>query len=80
MISITKVEAAAIREKVPMAHIVRTMKQRSKRHHYFCEETRAVMAVLKPMRGIDEPKRTRRRKGSGNRRGRFNPKNKRVAA
>ena len=46
MISINKDEAAIIREKMPNVHIRRTMKQKSKRHHYYCEETRAVKNLL----------------------------------
>lgn len=50
MILITKAEARAICENLPNAHIVRTMKQKSKRGHYFCEETKSVMQFLENIR------------------------------
>lgn len=53
MISITKAEKDAIRAQFPSVHIVRTMKQKSKRHHYYCEETKQVMRFLKQMREPD---------------------------
>lgn len=43
MITITKDEAVYMREKMRDVHIVRTAKQRSKRHKYYMtEETRAM--------------------------------------
>ena len=58
MISINKEEAKAMREYLPNAHIVRTMKQKSKRGHYFCEESKQVIKFLKNMRngGLAEKK------------------------
>lgn len=53
MISITKAEKDAISIQFPNVHIVRTMKQKSKRHHYYCEETRQVVRFLKQMRELD---------------------------
>lgn len=50
MISITKEEKMYISEHFPEAHIVRTMKQKSKRHRYFCEESRPVMNYLASVR------------------------------
>jgi hypothetical protein len=50
MISINKSEAKALRENLPGVHIVRTMKQKSKRGHYFCEETKQAMYLLKKLR------------------------------
>lgn len=50
MVSITKEEKMYISEHFPEAHIVRTMKQKSKRHRYFCEESRAVMNFLNSAR------------------------------
>lgn len=50
MIAITKAEKDAIRERLPDVNIVRTMKQKSKRHHYYCEETKPVSRLLKQMR------------------------------
>ena len=39
MILITKEEKDAISKFFPDAHIVRTMRQKSKRHRYYCEES-----------------------------------------
>ena len=50
MISINKSEAKAIRENLPNVHIVRTMKQKSKRGRYFCEESRAAIRFLDGLR------------------------------
>lgn len=50
MVSITKTEKEALHSVYPRAHIVRTMKQKSKRHHYYCEETERVMQFLKSFR------------------------------
>ena len=51
MIAISKDEKKIISKKFPNVHIVRTMKQMSKRHHYYCEENRAVMNLIRKMRG-----------------------------
>lgn len=53
MIAINKKEKEAISKRFPNTHIVRTMKQKSKRHHYFCEASKPVIRFLKEMR---EPK------------------------
>ena len=53
MIAITKEEKDAISKKLPNVHIVRTVKQKSKRHHYYCEETKQVTKLLKRMRASD---------------------------
>jgi len=50
LISINKEEKKVIREQLPDVHIVRTMKHKSKRHHYFCEETAPVMQILSQIR------------------------------
>lgn len=50
MIAITKNEKEAISAKYPEAHIVRTMKQKSKRHRYYCEETEQVLRFVKSLR------------------------------
>jgi len=50
MVAITKQEKEAIQRRFPSAHIVRTMKQKSKRHHYFCEEACRVLAYLDELR------------------------------
>lgn len=60
MIAITKDEKNAIREKYPNVHIVRTMKQDSKRHHYYMVEASGPMRMLNLMRGIDTTKKKRK--------------------
>ena len=50
MIAITKNEKEAISAKYPEVHIVRTMKQKSKRHRYYCEETEQVLRFVKSLR------------------------------
>lgn len=50
MIAISKDEKDAILKRFPDVHIVRTMKQKSKRHHYYCEELRPVMNYLNKLR------------------------------
>lgn len=51
MIAISKEEKDVISERFPNVHIVRTMKQKSKRHHYYCEESKGVLRLLNEMRG-----------------------------
>lgn len=50
MILITKEEKNSISKLFPDAHIVRTMKQKSKRHRYYCEESAGVMRYLNESR------------------------------
>lgn len=50
MVRVTKVEKEAILKSFPDAHIRRTMKHTSGRHHYFCEESDRIMAFLKAYR------------------------------
>lgn len=50
MVSVTKDEKKIINERFPKAHIVRTMKQKSKRHRYYCEETEHVLNLLEELR------------------------------
>lgn len=50
MIEINKSEKEIISARFPNVHIVRTMKQKSKRHHYYCEESKSVMRLLQDMR------------------------------
>lgn len=52
MIAITKQEKEAITKKFPNVYIVRTMKQKSKRHHYYCEESKGVMRYISEMRSM----------------------------
>lgn len=51
MIAISKQEKEVIAERFPKVHIVRTMKKKSKRHHYYCEESKGVMRYLEETRG-----------------------------
>ena len=51
MIAINKEEKNAVKQRFPNVHIVRTMKQKSKRHRYYCEESRGVMNLLNELRG-----------------------------
>jgi len=53
VIAITVSEKEAIREKFPRVHIVRTMKQDSKRHHYYMVEDGAPMKLLRSLRGLE---------------------------
>lgn len=53
MVLISKAEKEAIRERFPKANIVRTMRQKSKRHRYYCEEAPQVMRYLNELRRKD---------------------------
>ena len=50
MIAIDKAEKEAICARFPNIHIVRTMKQKSKRHRYYCEESKSVLRFLQGIR------------------------------
>lgn len=50
MIVITKQEKEDIVKRFPNIHIVRTMKQKSKRHRYYCEESKGVLRYLDEVR------------------------------
>lgn len=54
MIAISLDEKEVIREKYPWVHIVRTMKQRSKRHKYYMTEDPGPMRLLRRLRGESE--------------------------
>jgi hypothetical protein len=56
VIAITKEEKKIIREKFPDLHIVRTMKQDSKRGHYFMVEAPGAMKLLRELRGWKQGK------------------------
>lgn len=53
MIAISKKEKEAINTRFPNIHIVRTVKHKSKRHHYYCEESKRAMRFLREMRDVD---------------------------
>jgi len=63
MIAINKTEKELIASTFPNAHIVRTMKQKSKRHRYYCEETPMVVDFIKKHREVQISKDTT--KGGG---------------
>lgn len=50
MVLITKDEKDIIHRFYPRVHITRTMKQKSKRHRYYCEEDKRVMILLAKLR------------------------------
>lgn len=54
LIAINKTEKELIRAFFPNVFIIRTMKHRSKRHHYYCEEDRRVVRFLNERRGITD--------------------------
>ncbi len=60
MVQITKAEKDAITVRYPGTYIVRTMKQKSKRHRYYCVESGPVMRYLKELRGEYVPKKWKR--------------------
>lgn len=53
MFAITRDEADYIRKASPSVKIVRTMKQKSKRSHYFCDETVEAIRALRHLREKD---------------------------
>lgn len=50
MVAINKEEKKAILKEFPKACIVRTMKQDSKRGHYYCTEEKGIMRFLRELR------------------------------
>ena len=50
MVRVTKNEKEAILKSFPDAHIRRTMKRKSARHHYFCEESEKIIEFLNAYR------------------------------
>lgn len=53
MIRINKDEATYLRGRFPDLTITRTMKQKSKRHNYYVEESRKVLGALDKFRRGD---------------------------
>lgn len=51
MILISANEKEIIAERLPKVHIRRTVKQKSKRHKYYMEESRNAMRLLNEIRG-----------------------------
>ena len=62
MIAITLSEKEAIKRRFPDVHIARTMKQDSKRHHYYMVEERGPVRYLRELRGEIDPAEKRRDK------------------
>lgn len=50
MIQITQREKDALIKVCPDAHAHRTVKQKSKRHHYYIEENQRVLRALRNLR------------------------------
>lgn len=50
MIQISAEEKTYIQERIPGIHIHRTVKQKSKRHTYYMEESRNAMRLLNDLR------------------------------
>jgi len=59
-------EKEAVLKQYPDVHIVRTMKTRSKRHHYYMVEEPGPVALVMKMRGLKPP--TKKRYNNRNRR------------
>lgn len=64
MIAINKMEKDSINAQFPKVHIVRTMKQKSKRHRYYCEESKPVMRYLNKIRNGSSTANTLREGGN----------------
>lgn len=64
MILISREEKEVVLEKYPGAHIVRTCRQKSKRHRYYMVEDPGPMRVIKQLRGefVDKPRNQRKRR------------------
>lgn len=71
MIAITAEEKKIIHEQYPDVHIVRTMKQDSKRHHYYMTEDKKPMKLLSKLRNTGY---NHTAKGSGDHRSKKNRK------
>lgn len=53
MVPVNKEEKIAILNRYPKTQIVRTMRQHSRRHRYYCEEAQPVMRFLSELRRRD---------------------------
>lgn len=56
MILISREEKYEVQEKFPNVHIVRTCKQKSKRHRYYMVEEPGPMRLIRKLRGLPEEK------------------------
>lgn len=52
MVAISAKEKNIIAEKMPDIHIRRTVKQKSKRHHYYMEEDKGALRLLASLRAV----------------------------
>lgn len=50
MILISAEEKEAVRKRLPRVFIYRTVKQKSKRHHYYMEEHPKAMKIIEALR------------------------------
>jgi len=67
MIQISKEEKSSIIKKYPDIGIVRTVRQKSKRHRYYMEERRDAMQELRKLRGeYNEPRSSRKKSNKYN--------------
>lgn len=53
MIAVNKAEKEAVLKRFPRTQFVRTMKQDSKRHHYYMVEEREPVRYVRQMRGLE---------------------------
>lgn len=65
MLALNKSEKEAVVRRFPGICVIRTMKQRSKRHHYYCEENWRVARFLDELRGIADSRTKCRKPGYG---------------
>jgi hypothetical protein len=54
LVKITREEKEIISERLPNVHIRRTVKQKSKRHKYYMEESFRAMSLLEELRNHTE--------------------------
>lgn len=53
MVIISANEKKIIAERMPSVHIRRTVKQKSKRHRYYMEESKGAMRLLNSLRSAE---------------------------
>lgn len=66
MVLITKDEKEQIIKQYPNTCIVRTVRQKSKRHRYYCEESRNAMKLLRKIRGLEDTRDNKKNRYRGN--------------
>lgn len=65
MIAINKTEKEFVQKHCPDITFVRTVRQKSKRHHYYMTETPRAMRYLNQIRYGIQPEQTRDRRRNG---------------